>query len=427
VARVGSPVRAEAAFVTAGAEQLITIEVPASSGLSAEETAELTKESRRYFEATPQKQAEWRFAAKLDRYLEKDEAGVRAAVWQAYRTAAIHGEAKKDFDKNVVRYKTHVSPYTVKTVGKKPAGGWPLFIAMHGGGGVPKAFNDSQWKHMQIYYRDQATPAGYKYLALRAPNDTWNGFYDSYVPPLIINLIRQFVLFGDIDSDKVFLMGYSHGGYGAFYIGPRIPDRFAAVHASAAAPSDGNHIARNLRCMPFSFMIGEKDTAYGRIERCKTFGAAAEKLRAEHKGDYPIKMELKKGVGHGGLPDRNKIKDLYPHRRDAIPRRVTWELVDDIHPRFYWLGVPKPGGGQAVESSLVGNKATLQTRKVEKLELYLDARLVDFGKPLAVTLNGKASEVKITPALATLCRTMAERGDPNLASTCVVSLAPAKE
>ena len=26
-----------------------------------------------------------------------------------------------------------------------------------------------------------------QYLALRAPNDTWNGFYDDYVPPLIIN------------------------------------------------------------------------------------------------------------------------------------------------------------------------------------------------------------------------------------------------
>jgi hypothetical protein len=98
-----------------------------------------------------------------------------------------------------------------------------------------------------------------------------------------------------------------------------------------------------------------------------------------------------------------------------------------MHTRFYWLGVPKPGGGQSVEASLAGNKATVTTRRVEKVELHLDARLVDFSRRLTVTLDDKASEVTIAPSLATLCRTMAERGDPWLASTCVVTLAPAKE
>ena len=49
-------------------------------------------------------------------------------------------------------------------------------------------------------------------------------------------------------------------------------------------------------------------------------------------------------------------------------------------------------------------------------------RLVDFRKPLSITLDGKSSEVKIAPSLATLCRTMAERGDPHLAGSCVVPL-----
>src|SRR4029079_9804667 len=153
------------------------------------------------------------------------------------------------------------------------------------------------------YYKDQPSVTGYKYIALRAPNNTWNGFYDTYVPPLVHTLIRQFLLFGEADANKVYLMGYSHGGYGAFYVGPRIPDHFAAVHASAAAPSDGDAIARNLRNLAFSFMIGEKDTMYGRIERCTAFGKAVDKLKADNKGDYPVTMELKQGMGHGGLPD----------------------------------------------------------------------------------------------------------------------------
>ena len=42
------------------------------------------------------------------------------------------------------------------------------------------------------------------------------------------------VLAAGVNPNKVYLMGYSHGGYGAFFIGPLIADRFAAVHASAS-------------------------------------------------------------------------------------------------------------------------------------------------------------------------------------------------
>src|SRR5205807_964982 len=137
--------------------------------------------------------------------------------------------------------------------------------------------------------------------------------------PLAIHLIRQFVLFGDADADKVFLMGYSHGGYGAFFIGPKIPDRFAAIHASAAAPTDGTISAKSLRNTRFTFMIGENDNAYGRRERCEKFAKEIERLRKENPGDYPVAMEFQKGFGHGGLPDRDKIKDMYSHQRQPVP------------------------------------------------------------------------------------------------------------
>lgn len=428
IARVGQPVLTEVLFQATGKEQRVDIEVPAAkSDLTAPQKASLEKETRRFFEASAEQQAKWRFEPELEAYLTKNEAAVREVVWKAYREAAIHAGMKKDVADKVVRNGTHVSPYTIKSVGKKPAGGWPLFIAMHGGGGVPKEINDSQWKIMQIYYRDQPSVTGYQYVALRAPNNVWNGFYDTYVPPLIINLIRQLSLESDVDPDKVFLMGYSHGGYGSFYIGPRIPDRFAAVHVSAAAPSDGEALARNLRNLRFTFMIGEKDTAYGRIERCKKFNEAVEKLQRDNNNAYPVKMELMTGFGHGGLPDRDKVKDMYPHRRNSTPRQVSWELHDNVIDRFYWIGVPKPGGGQAVDAKIDDNRADITTRKVERLELYLDGRLVRFDRPLSVSLNGRKQEVKITPSLATLCRTLSQRGDPQLASTCVVELVPTKD
>jgi pimeloyl-ACP methyl ester carboxylesterase len=395
--------------------------------LSAEQLAHIEKAAGDFFAAPEARRATWEFDVGLDQLPAGSEEAARRAVWKAYRASALHEDLKADFEKNRVRFKEYVSPYVVKKVGQRPEGGWPLFIALHGGGGAPKEVNDSQWKIMQIYYKDQDTVGGYQYLALRAPNDTWNGFYADYVPPLVVNLIRQFLVFGDVDPDKVFLMGYSHGGYGAFFVGPKIPERFAAVHSSAAAPTDGTISPRSLRNTRFTFMVGENDNAYGRRERCEKFNAAIAKLKEQDKDGYPVEMEFKKGFGHGGLPDRDKIKDMYPSTRNPVPRRLAWDMTDPLITHFFWLSVPEPAKDRSVEATVDDNKITVTTRGVETFHLDLDSRLVSFGKPLRVRVDGEEQVVEVRPRLLTLCRSMAERGDPRLASTCQVTLKAKKK
>jgi hypothetical protein len=433
--RLGKPVRLEKAFkTTAEKQQFLDFEVgdkqeePArKTGLTKEQVRQVEKAAREFINADEAKRAKWEFDAKLDQWLADHESEVRGIVWKAFQAAPIHADMKKDFEKNQVRYQKHLSPYTVKKVGQKPKNGWPLFIAMHGGGGVPKNINDGQWKHMQIYYRDQPSVTGYQYLALRAPNDVWNGFYDDYVPPLVTNLVRQFLLLGDVDPDKVFLMGYSHGGYGAFFIGPKIPDRFAAVHSSAAAPTDGTISPKTLRNTRFTFMVGEKDNAYGRRERCEKFDKEVQKLKAQDKGDFPVVMELKKGFGHGGLPDRDKIKEMYPFTRNPVPRHLTWDLTDPVIGHFFWLSVPEPGKGKSLDAVIRDNTLQITSQNVKRFAINLDSRLVTFGKPLRITLDGKTRDVKIRPLFLTLCQSLLQRGDPAFAFTCRVELETEKK
>src|SRR5204862_6888656 len=147
------------------------------------------------------------------------DARLRALAFAAFRDAE-QKTLREDFASNRVRAGDKESAYVSKQVGQRPAGGWPLVIAMHGGGGAPKAVNDQQWRHMQIYYEDHPEAGGYLYCALRAPTDEWNGFYTDYFYPPLERLIRQFVVCGDVDPDRVIAIGYSHGGYGAFALGP---------------------------------------------------------------------------------------------------------------------------------------------------------------------------------------------------------------
>jgi len=375
-----------------------------------------------FFIAPTNQQATWKFSGSLEKLLRDNEPAVRRAAWESFRAAPIHAALRQDFDTRQVRFEKHLSPYTVKTIGRRPTNGWALFIAMHGGGGAPQELNDSQWRHMQIYYRDHPEAGGYIYVALRAPNNEWNGFYTGYVYPLIGNLLRQFLLFGDVDPNKEFIMGYSHGGYGAFAIGPKMPDHFAAIHASAAAPADGAGPV-TLRNTVFSCMVGAKDTMYGRYDRIRNFETEVQKLRGDRTDIYPVTVQIIADHPHSGLPDRDKIADMYPAVRNPVPRELTWRLSDGVIHDFFWLHAPAPSAGKEIDAVCRGNRLTVTTRNgLTAASIFLDQRLIDFRQPVSLDLNGQTTTLKPRPSLRTLCETMARRGDPELAFTARIDL-----
>ena len=313
--------------------------------------------------------------------------------------------------------------FTVKQVGKRPANGWPLVIAMHGGGGVPKHVNDAQWRHMQVYYRDHPEAGGYLYCALRAPTDEWNGFYTDYFYPVLEKLIRQFVVCDGVDADRVIAIGYSHGGYGAFVVGPKLPHRFAAVHASAAAPTDGQSVPDGLHSLRFSFMVGGRDTAYGRRSRCEAFAGVLAELQAKHPGRYPTRFMLVEDNGHTGLPDRDLLQDLVPLARETTPAQLIWVLSDAVVCDHYWLHTERAVSGRRCEAIASTHRIAYDVGDGPRVEAWLDARLVDLTEPVELApADGPVRTVQPAPTLATLCRTTEARGDASLAASWIVPL-----
>jgi poly(3-hydroxybutyrate) depolymerase len=375
-----------------------------------------------WFRATPEQRAAIEFNPHFRLRLVQEPAAVRTLAFEAWLESDLHDDLARNAAQGLVKWRGRTSPYTLKEVGDKPAGGWPLVIALHGGGGVPKEVNDSQWRHMQIYYHDHPEVGGYKYLALRAPNDNWNGFYDDSISGLVERLVRQMVTVEEVNPERVSLIGYSHGGYGAFVIGTKIPQRFAVVHASAAGPTPGETSAQNLRNTPFSFMCGEKDSAYGRIERCREFAGEVRALKGDRDDVFPVTYEEQAGFGHGGLPDRDKTLELVPHLRNPVPKELTWRLTDTLLEDFYWLHVSQPRDGQ-ISATIEGNHITVNRHGLAGVALYLDGRLVDLARPVTVQLEDGASfELQLNPDLELLCETLESRGDPGLAFSVRVEL-----
>ncbi|MBK8100120.1 MAG: hypothetical protein IPK26_23715 [Planctomycetes bacterium] len=377
----------------------------------------------RFFAATAEEQAKFEFDRNLDADLGTvpGDARLRALAAQAWRAAA-HADLRADFAADIVRAGGKEAPYTKKQVGERGTHGFALVIAMHGGGGVRKEVNDSQWRVMQRYYKDHPEAGGYVYCALRAPTDEWNGFYTDYFYPLLERLIAQFVIAGDVDPDRVFAIGYSHGGYGAFAVGPKLPHRFAAVHASAAAPTDGETSAVGLHSLPFSFMVGEKDTAYGRKDRCEAFAKVVAELQAG--GAYAdVRFLYQPGFGHGGLPDRDILPELLKHQRRPVPAGLAWEQTDGVVTDHYWLRCPAPKQGARVDIVRKGDNLTITRRDAGPIELLLDARLLPTGMTWNAVVDGAAPRaITLQPSLRVLCETMLQRMDPSLAASSRVQL-----
>lgn len=395
---------------------------PITKPLSEKLNAQVEKVARDYYAATAEQRTKFKIPKAVEKALKTNEPAVRAAVWAAYKSS-VAPQMQSDFARNQVRFGEYLSPYILKTVGTRPQNGWPLFIAMHGGGGTAKEVNDSQWQGMANHYKEHPELGGYKYLALRAPNDTWNGFYDDYVYPLIANLIEQQIVTNDVDSNKVFIMGYSHGGYGAYAIGPKMPDRFAAIHASAGAATDGESTPVTLRNTPFTAWVGEKDLAYDRLSRNQKFADEIVELRGERTDIYPATISVKMGFEHGNLKDGDLIVPMYPSVRNPVPRTLNWLQTDGVIRDFYWLHADAPAKKKRIDATCENNTVkVVATADVKRASVSLDSRLIDFDKPVNFDVNGQRFVRKLTPSFAMLCQTMSERGDAELAFSARVDL-----
>ncbi|MFO0909848.1 MAG: hypothetical protein U0794_16120 [Isosphaeraceae bacterium] len=90
------------------------------------------------------------------------DAADRDAAWNASGRSPVHKPLEEEWKAKHVKTADRDSPYLWRHVGEKPAKGWALVIAMHGGGGAPRAVNDGQWKEcLERYYRPHPEAGGY--------------------------------------------------------------------------------------------------------------------------------------------------------------------------------------------------------------------------------------------------------------------------
>ena len=175
----------------------------------------------------------------------------------------------------------------------------------------------------------------------------------------------------------------------------------------------------SVRNVPFALQVGAKDNAYNRAKIGAEYGEQLAKLRKDDPKGYENFVRIREGKGHWmNLEDKEALPWLAKFDRNPVPDRVVWKQTGTPHDRSYWLAVPKgkAKGGSLVVAERVANKITItKAEDVERLVIRLDDRMIPFQGPVVVEQAGKIlHSAPVTRTIATLAKTLADRGDPKL-------------
>lgn len=353
--------------------------------------------------------------------------------------------------------------YSGTIIGDKPDSGYPLYIALHGGGELPKSQNDRQWERMKTFYRNSIDTG--IYVAVRGISDSWDLHSRPHSYPLYDKLIENMIAYEGIDPNRVYLLGFSAGGDGVYQVSARMPDRWAACSMSAGHPNGIN--ATNMINTPLLLQVGELDSEFNRNRAAVNY---YEMLRAfsSDRGGYWAELFLHKGAGHNNwsdhdplgrtqpvlefpmawrdladettiMRDTNAINWLKPFKRNAHPRRVIWHTptraplrghhsgsyISESHAeglslsqnQMYWLEVDgqECGGHVVADYFMDSNSFEIQVSdsKCHHLSLLLSQKMVDDESEIEVYVNGslkKRHHFAAHPNI--MVETLLSRGDP---------------
>jgi poly(3-hydroxybutyrate) depolymerase len=350
-----------------------------------------------------------------------DALAARDLLWDAHR-AAKHAACQAEIEARELRDGDLVMTFFVKTFGAKPASGHSLWISLHGGGGAPSRVNDQQWENQKKLYKLEEGI----YVAPRAPTNTWNLWHEAHIDRLFHRLIEDLVITGEVDPNRVYVLGYSAGGDGVYQLAPRMADHWAAAAMMAGHPNGVS--LEPVRNVPFALQVGALDTAYDRAKIGADYGRALEAFhRADPRG-YETFVKIHEGKGHWmDRDDAAALPWMVKQIRNPVPDRVVWQPTAASRASSSWLALPAdaPRAGGIIDARIDGQVIDIfRAEGIETLLIRLDDRMVDCDLPVQVRFGDRElHDGPVTRSIKTLARTLADRGDPELLFPCEIAVA----
>lgn len=266
----------------------------------------------------------------------------------------------------------------------------------------------------------------------------------------LADVIRESQARFNIDPDRVFLLGHSMGGFGAYHHAQRQPDRFAAVIAHSGSWALGYLPA--MRGTPLCIVQGINDARegvrwhytdieYARLTVKLLTAYKLEHTYFEHDGMHAM-SEGKEFIAKYFAAAKNVRRDpFYPHITIATPVGFRRNYCSSLaHNR--WLTINDTVEGTLQFDELVtngednfsrwrlahqtterrgamvdavnrgGNQIVVTTANVSHFTVWLHQRMVDVTKPVTIVVNNRVAFAnRVQPTLAVALESYQRRGD----------------
>ena len=306
-----------------------------------------------------------------------------------------------------------------KVIGKPDPYGYVLFICLHGGGQAAPSVNDSQWKDI-IPFELNGFKTGTIAVAPRGINNAWNLHFINESYPAFVRLIENYIIFKEVDPNRVYLMGFSAGGDGTYQISERIPHLLAACSPQAGHPNGVKTI--NICNLPTYLAAGEKDGAFKRNQICVDYYKQIMAQNGKYCGNYIAKVEVVSGSGHSfqcwrtprtsffnGEKQPKKTNDtaftfMYSYKRNPNPAGISCDVKTFLTPlrnyytqrgnSFYNIEIGKNPTDMIQVQINYGNN-NINVKEGNNFRINLISGLFKNPNAVTVTSNGKSETYQL--------------------------------
>jgi predicted peptidase len=214
---------------------------------------------------------------------------------------------KQVFEAMVERsFKMSYLLYLPEQYGESPKS-WPLLLYLHGGRGRGSDLTKLGWYPVPRILDEGKHEIPFVVIVPQCPEgELWTD------TEALVSLLDDVMERYSVDPDRVYLVGYSMGGNGAWYLAYKHPDRFAAV-SPMSGPAN-TWWATRLRDVPIWVFHGEKDE----VVPARESQDMVEALRA--KGGQ-VRFSLHPERGHSPPSDAEHLELfawLLEHRQHKV-------------------------------------------------------------------------------------------------------------
>ena len=261
---------------------------------------------------------------------------------------------------------------------------WPLIISLHGN--PPRHCERVHHK----YWRKEPSARGF---ILVSPNLDGGRWHRGEGERVLLKALRDAVTRFHVDWSAIYLSGYSAGGSGTWTWGTRYADLFAAIVVRCGIRKVSNRELKNLAGKGVFLIHAARDSKCP-VKQAREAARLMERYGIEHRyKEFPGE--------HDFYWDANQeIMDFLSGFNNPAPKSFKLFSRFNKAPRMVHF-VSLAGMEHQVEGAVAGNAVSVTVSNLgdlDRLDLFFNDGMVDPGKPLTVTVNGKSVQVRARPS-----------------------------